>query len=82
MARRWHVRAMLIGLVTVVTLGAAWWAFGQYGPATNPPALSPGFDRPLVRDVILVHEVADLTQRVDALEAAVKDLQARLNKGK
>ena len=82
MARRVRVVGLAIGVVLLAGMGTGWWAFGQSGQTTNPPALSSAFDRPLVRDLVLVREVERLSQRVDALEAAVKDLQAKQDKGK
>lgn len=63
---------MVIGCVAILSgLGTAWLAYGQ---VADTPA---GFEKPLVRDLKLVSDVASLTRRVEELEAKVKVLESK-----
>lgn len=69
MIHRTHIITAVVCVVTLMTLGAGWLAFGQ---KTNTPQwLSQGMGTPLVKDV-------NLTKRVEVLEATVWRLDNEL----
>lgn len=69
MIRRAHVVTTVICVVTLLTLGAGWFAFGQ--KTNTEHGLTPGMDTPPVRDV-------NLSKRVEVLEATVWRLENEL----
>jgi hypothetical protein len=76
MSGRISIALVIVCVVTIVALSAAWIARAQ---TTNVPA---GFQTPLVRDMELVNGLQALTGRVEALESKVKDLEDKLAKVK
>ena len=58
--------------VIFVALATGWRAHAQ--TATNLPA---GFERPLIVDLKMARDIEALTQRVEILEAEVKNLKVR-----
>jgi hypothetical protein len=79
MIQRTHVVTAIVCVVTLLTLGVGWFAFGQLADTNTPPELSAGMESPLVRDINLVRQVENLAARVDALEATVGKLDTALN---
>ena len=79
MIPRSHV-ALVVCVVTLLTLGVGWFAFGQN--TNTPEQLTPGMETPLVRDINLVRQVDNLTTRVEALEVIVARLDNELNEVK
>jgi hypothetical protein len=82
MIHRTHIVTAIVCVVTLLTLGVGWFAFGQLADTNTPPELSAGMESPLVRDINLVRQVENLAARVDALEATVGKLGAELNEVK
>jgi len=79
MIHRTHVVTVVICVVTLMTLGVGWFAFGQIAQTNTPPELTPGMEAPLVKDVNLEREVKNLAARVDVLETTVDRLKNELN---
>ncbi|OGV69772.1 MAG: hypothetical protein A2283_14550 [Lentisphaerae bacterium RIFOXYA12_FULL_48_11] len=70
MIRRTQVVTAIVCIMTLLTLGTGWLAFGQ--KTDTPQGLSQGMGTPLVRDL-------NLTKRVEVLEATVLRLDNELN---
>lgn len=79
MTQRTYVVTAVVCVVTLLTLGAGWFAFGQ-NTNTAPEELTAGMETPLVRNVNLERKVSNLADRVTALEATVKQLKDELAK--
>lgn len=79
MIRKTYVVTAVICIVVLLTLGAGLLAYGQMTNTNPPPALSPGMEAPLVKDVNLEREVENLAARVNALEATIVRLEKRLD---
>jgi hypothetical protein len=79
MIHRTNVVTTVVCVMTILTLGVAWFAFGQNTDTPSEPAAPPVMQTPLVRDLALVKDVDNLTKRVDVLESTVSKLEDEIN---
>jgi hypothetical protein len=78
MIQKTNVVTTVVCVMTILTLGVAWFSFGQ-NTDTPPEPAAPVMQTPLIRDLALVRDVESLTKRVDVLESTVSKLEDEIN---
>ncbi len=76
MTHRTRITTATVFVITLLTLGTGWFAYGQMATTNTPTGVPQSMERPLVRDLHLERKVEELARRVSTLEATVE----RLNK--